>query len=272
MRIHDSEFQTELEVAIQAVKASGKIMDDYREGRIDVKDTKSSEVDIVTQADHDCQEEIVEIIRREFPEDGLVGEEDLNSESEKGRNWVIDPIDGTFNFKKGHEYFCTSIGLEVDGETKVGVVYSPSSGLGQMFYAVDSKGSFVREDDKDKRLETSDPETVEGSLLQLTLIKKHSDDRWQTHSNLLEALKHRDSRYLKQGCLALSVCKVAEGVFDGVIEYGWQWDFSAARLILSEAGGSYRYRPESSDGLDEFVGSNSHLQNELVELLDDARP
>jgi fructose-1,6-bisphosphatase/inositol monophosphatase family enzyme len=103
------------------------------------------------------------------------------------------------------------------------------------------------------------------------LIKKHSDERWQTHSNLLEALRDKDSRYLKQGSLALSVSKVAEGVFDGVIEYGWRWDFSAAKLILSEAGGSYRYRPESSDGLDEFVGSNSLLQNELVELLDDAR-
>ena len=259
-------------MAIEAAEASGRIMDDYREGRIDVKNTKSSEVDIVTQADHDCQEKIVEIIKREFPEDGFVGEEDLNSGSENNRNWVIDPVDGTFNFKKGHEYCCTSIGLEVDGETKLGVVYSPSSGLGQMFYAVEGEGAFLREDDKDKRLETSSHETVEGSLLQLTLIKNHSNERWKTHSNLLEALKDRDSRYLKQGSLALSVCKVAEGVFDGVIEYGWQWDFSAAKLILSEAGGNYRYRPESSDGLDEFVGSNGYMQKDLVEVLDDARP
>ena len=272
MKIQRSEYQEELEIAVEAAESSGDIMDNYREEKISVKDTKSSEVDIITQADHDCQEKIVEIIEEEFPEDGFIGEENLNSKSENSRNWVIDPIDGTLNFKKGHKYFCTSIALEVDGETKVGVVYSPESGLDQLFYSVEGEGAYIRRDEHHEELRPSNHRGIEGGFFQLTFIKKHSDSRWKTHQKVLESFRARDARYLKQGSLALSACKVAEGVFDGVIEYGWKWDFSAARLILSEAGGSYRYRPEKSEGLDEFIGCNGRFQEELNQLLDDSRP
>ena len=55
----------------------------------------------VTIADRACEKLIVEGLRSAFPEDGLLGEEGAARESENGRRWIIDPIDGTRDFIRG---------------------------------------------------------------------------------------------------------------------------------------------------------------------------
>ena len=103
------------------------------------------------------------------------------------------------------------------------------------------------------------------------MITRMSDDRWQRYHDIIAELREREVRYLKQGCLALSGCKVAQGVFDGTIQYGWKWDFAAAKLIQKEAGGEVRYRERESGSLDETVTSNGKIQEELENLLDSSK-
>ncbi|MGK7933322.1 MAG: inositol monophosphatase family protein [Microcystaceae cyanobacterium] len=66
---------------------------------------------IVTIADQETEEAMVEIIRKELPEDGVIREEGANIPSKNGFSWVIDPIDGTSSFVKGLPIFGTLIGL-----------------------------------------------------------------------------------------------------------------------------------------------------------------
>jgi myo-inositol-1(or 4)-monophosphatase len=74
--------------------------------------------DVVTAADRAAQRQIVELIGEEYPKDAVVGEEEdeLKSIPESGFAWVIDPIDGTYNFARGDAHWATSVALVRDGQ------------------------------------------------------------------------------------------------------------------------------------------------------------
>ena len=76
---------------------------------------KTSVSDVVTQADTAAEQFVVEALAALRPEDGLLGEEGAAKESSSGRTWVIDPVDGTYNFSCGSDYFCSALAL-VEGD------------------------------------------------------------------------------------------------------------------------------------------------------------
>ncbi len=82
-------------------------------------------LDLVTAADRDVERFICDQLSAAFPEDGIFGEEGSTIESKSGRVWVIDPIDGTFNFVRGSDGWGISIGLLEQGVPTFGVVNTP---------------------------------------------------------------------------------------------------------------------------------------------------
>lgn len=86
-------------------------------------------LDLVTVADRAVEALIVERLRRDFPEDGILGEEGATVPGSSGRIWVIDPIDGTFNFVRGSKDWAVSIGLWQDGQPVAGIVHAPVQSL-----------------------------------------------------------------------------------------------------------------------------------------------
>lgn len=94
---------------------------------------KTSVSDVVTAADHAAEKLVVEQLRRLRPHDGIVGEEGASVQGTSGRSWVIDPVDGTYNFFAGSTYWCSAIALKadqpdsLDGDPDVllGAIYQP---------------------------------------------------------------------------------------------------------------------------------------------------
>ncbi|MFE3836457.1 inositol monophosphatase family protein [Pseudogemmobacter sonorensis] len=86
-------------------------------------------LDLVTVADRAVEALIVERLRAAFPEDGILGEEGSTTPGRSGRVWVIDPIDGTFNFVRGGRQWSVSIGLYDGGRPALGVVHAPVEGM-----------------------------------------------------------------------------------------------------------------------------------------------
>jgi fructose-1,6-bisphosphatase/inositol monophosphatase family enzyme len=84
---------------------------------------KTSVTDVVSAADHAAEHLIVGRLRRERPDDGIVGEEGTR-DSGTGRTWFVDPVDGTYNFVSGLPVWCSALALD---ET-LGAVYQPSTG------------------------------------------------------------------------------------------------------------------------------------------------
>jgi fructose-1,6-bisphosphatase/inositol monophosphatase family enzyme len=89
---------------------------------------KTSVSDVVTAADHAAEELVTSTLASERPADGLLGEEGTQRDGTTGRRWVIDPVDGTYNFFSGLAYWCSALALEdVDGLV-LGAVHQPVTG------------------------------------------------------------------------------------------------------------------------------------------------
>jgi myo-inositol-1(or 4)-monophosphatase len=118
----------DLDLAARAVRAGAEAaLAAAREGGLEVE-TKLSAADLVSRADTAAEAAIAEVIRAERPDDALLGEEGASAQSTNGRRWLVDGIDGTFNFLSGIPHWCVAVGLEEDGEPVAGAVYDPSAG------------------------------------------------------------------------------------------------------------------------------------------------
>lgn len=77
--------------------------------------SKTSLSDVVTNADHAAEELVAALLLAQRPQDGLVGEEGTARPSSSGRTWVVDPVDGTYNFAQGLDWWCTALALCENG-------------------------------------------------------------------------------------------------------------------------------------------------------------
>jgi myo-inositol-1(or 4)-monophosphatase len=82
-------------------------------------------LDLVTVADQEVEAFVTGALTEAFPEDGVFGEEGAAQPGRSGRTWVIDPIDGTFNFVRGGDQWAVSIGLYEGGRPVFGVLHVP---------------------------------------------------------------------------------------------------------------------------------------------------
>jgi myo-inositol-1(or 4)-monophosphatase len=112
-----SAFATEEDFVLAAslVREAGSLAFAMRKEGLTGKQ-KTSVSDVVTAADHAAEKLVVETLRRERPDDGIVGEEGANHEGVSGRTWVIDPVDGTYNFLSGSTYWCSALALRIQEE------------------------------------------------------------------------------------------------------------------------------------------------------------
>jgi myo-inositol-1(or 4)-monophosphatase len=91
-------------------------------------ENKTSISDIVTAADRAAEQLVVEALAVRRPDDGVLGEEGSSREGTSGRTWVIDPVDGTYNFVAGLDWWCSAVAL-LDGDDLVlGAVHHPATG------------------------------------------------------------------------------------------------------------------------------------------------
>jgi fructose-1,6-bisphosphatase/inositol monophosphatase family enzyme len=111
-------------LAADVVREAGRLARELRESGLRVA-TKSSISDVVTAADHAAERLVVDHLAAWRPDDGVLGEEGTERPSTSGRTWVIDPVDGTYNFVHGLDWWCSAIALVEDDEPVLGAVYHP---------------------------------------------------------------------------------------------------------------------------------------------------
>jgi myo-inositol-1(or 4)-monophosphatase len=118
--------EADVRLAGELVRGAGSLAAKMRiEGISDSIETKTSVSDLVTAADKAAEKAIVERLTTEHPGDGILGEEGSARESTTGRVWTIDPVDGTYNFVRGLDWWCSALAL-VDGDDLVlGAVHHP---------------------------------------------------------------------------------------------------------------------------------------------------
>ena len=218
-------------------REAGMVLRSYfRRRDLDVED-KGSAFDIVTEADKASEKLIIGYLHERFPEHAILSEESGDDHRQARCRWVIDPLDGTVNYSAGIATYCVSIGLVVDGETRMGYVYAPT--LDEEFWAVKDKGAFGPYG----RLMAKSTTELERAVISTGFPY----DKATNPDNNLDrvALVMPRVRGLRRlGSAAMDLCYVAAGWLDGYWELNLkEWDACAGELIAKEAGAMVtRYR------------------------------
>lgn len=219
-----------IEEVIRIVRKAAELFD--RNGGFDVMD-KGARENIVTSSDLAVQHFLTQKLSELLPGSGFLCEEedlkDLGHES----IWIIDPIDGTANYARGNENCCISVALVQDKVPTIGVVYSPWRG--ELYQAERGKGALCN----GKPIHVSDRPFEQGLLF--TAMSTYKKDLARRCSDIIYDIYMQCNDVRRTGSAAVELCLMAAGYADLYFEIRLMpWDYAAASLILSEAGGTIR--------------------------------
>lgn len=229
--------EKELEVARQLARtASETILEHYsREIIAEQKLGVDDRYEPVTEADRAASRIIVEGLRKAFPADAVLSEEevdDLEDRLGSSRVWIVDPIDGTSGFVKKDGDFAVQIGLAENGKAVVGVVRLPFHR--RTYFASKDGGSFVEDEEFDaRRLEVSD--RAEFGTMTLAYSRNHAS---KGISAILS--KFQFANAVQRGSIGLKIGLIAQRDADVYIHLSPRtklWDTCGPQVILEEAGG-----------------------------------
>ena len=221
-------YYYEIQYAIRAARTAGTISLQYWNQGIEpeIKEDNSP----VTIADRKAEQAIVEILSKEFPDDGFLGEEGASRPTRSGRRWIIDPIDGTRDFVRGNRAWGALIALEQDSEIVAGVVNLPA--MGELFSATRGGGAFCN----DLPIHVSGINRVEDAVLSINGFNHLLD--FPFADKVLEWARPFWSVRSMGGCL--DAMMIARGQADLWLEpVGKEWDFAPLKVIIEEAGGKF---------------------------------
>ncbi len=189
--------------------------------------------DFVSEVDRAAEKEIIQILRKAYPDHHFLGEEGgRQGKAEKEEFlWIIDPLDGTTNFLHGFPQFAVSIALQHRGQLEQAVVYDPLRQ--ELFTASRGRGAILN----NRRIRVSGHTTLMGSLLGTGFPFKQQE-HLDAYLNMFRALFKDSAGIRRAGAASLDLAYVACGRLDGFWEIGLQpWDMAAGVLLIQEAGG-----------------------------------
>jgi histidinol-phosphatase len=213
-------------------------------------DTKSDSTP-VTDADQRIEEVVRARLATTRPGHAVLGEEGGGSSGDAEFRWIIDPIDGTKNFARGVPVWATLLSLQHRGEEAVAVVSAPA--LGRRWWAVRGGGAHCN----GTVLRVSSVADLAHATLSFTDVRDFASCGWDEGFARLAAA----CRITRGFGDFWSHMLVAEGAIDcGVEPVVNEWDISAARLIVREAGGAF----SDFAGVDRCTGGNVVTSNSLI--------
>lgn len=196
---------------------------------------KSSQSDLVTEADVASEKLIHAELQARFPNFGFWGEES-NQAPTTEYFWLVDPIDGTTNFANGLPYFAVNIALNQGPTTLIGVTLElPARTL---YFAQVGQGAYLRTaDGRESRLQVSTASHLNQAFL-CTGFPYHRTERADNNLVEFEYFMTHSQGVRCMGAAALDLVNVARGALAGYWE-GWlnPWDAAPGVLIVREAGG-----------------------------------
>jgi histidinol-phosphatase len=219
-------FEREVELAKLLAQEAGALAIDYQRRGVEAE-IKADESP-VTAADRACEKLIVDRITLEFPEDGVLGEEGATRKSRSGRQWIIDPIDGTRDFLRAIPLWAVLIGLEQDGEIVAGVAHCPRQGL--LLWAAQGQGAWA----DGSRLRVSAKSDPADAVLAFNGFNKAGVTQFA--GRVMPWVRQFWAVRSLGG--AVDAMLVAQGKADIWIEpNAAPWDLAPLKILIEEAGG-----------------------------------
>ena len=250
-----------LQEAVIAARTAGRYQLSRFASSLDIE--MKGDKNLVTEVDKESERLIVEHLYSRFPGHDIIAEECDYPQGGASFRWIIDPVDGTTNYAHGFPWFCSSIGLELEGELVAGVIYNPV--YDELFTATKGGGASLN----GKRLLVSTRTPVKNSLLGTGFPYDCATDPANNFANFI-AFQKRARGIRRAGAAALDLACVAAGRLDGFWELKLKaWDVAAGVLMVREAGGMVTTFDGSSYDIfnDRIVASNGLIHDEMVAML-----
>ncbi len=211
------------------VREAGTIALNYFNNLQQLKVSKKSPRDFVTEADIAVELFLKKKLTEKYPQYGFWGEESGQSENQNSR-WVVDPIDGTHSFSKGQYYWGISVALEINQEIVLGAVYAPAL---DDYYCAEKKGGAFKNGEKiTVSTETNLADAMVGTGF--ACIRSFVQDN--NLKRFCRIAEHTTGQR-RFGSAALDLCLVADGQVDAFWEQELNlYDIAAGALVAAEAG------------------------------------
>ena len=244
------------------MKASKILIRDF--GEIEkLQVSEKSPGDFVTASDKRVEKVLIgELEKSEYS--FLTEESGLIDGKYKDKRWIIDPIDGTFNFLNGLPHFSISIAYEENGEIISGIIYDPIKN--EMFGAHKGSGAYLN----NTRMRVSNKSEFKNSCLVTGGPKSTSKIKEQILDEYKKVSMKTNSHIRKSGSAALDLAYVAAGRYDGY----WQreinyWDIAAGIILVKESGGFINPIKENGFKAEkiDIIATNTKIHEELLKLL-----
>ncbi|MDR0994506.1 MAG: inositol monophosphatase [Verrucomicrobiota bacterium] len=227
--------QTALNVAVEAVKAAGRQLLELRHTPLEVLCEPGH--DIKLRADQLAETSILHVLNHRMPLPVLTEESgEHGAVEENSLMWIVDPLDGTFNYSRGMPLCCSSVGLWANGEPLLGAVYHFFND--ELFTGIVGQGAWLN----------GRPMAASG----ITEISKAAlatgfPHHWDMGEEALRAFINQTQTFKKirmLGSAALMGAFTACGWVDAYMEDDiWLWDIAAAAAIAKAAGAEVRLAP-----------------------------
>jgi len=240
-----------LAVAIRAARAAAAIVVDAGRDLGRLPSHVKVQGDIVSAADAEAENVIAATLRAAFPHDAILGEEsgERAGVAGNGRQWIVDPLDGTLNFVHGYPYYAISIALLDGARITHAVVLDPVHD--ELFTAVRGQGAHLN----GAPLRASSCTRLANALVG-TVFPTRASPRMPSYLPMFNALVTRCAGIRRAGACALDLAYLAAGRLDGFWVMSLErWDVAAGALLVEEAGGR----------VGDFAGGPDYLRtNEVI--------
>lgn len=213
---------------------AGRLAWRMREAGISTKQ-KTSVSDVVTEADEAAEFLVSHVLETLRPDDGILGEEGSSHASASGKTWVIDPVDGTYNFASGSDYWCSALALctgapSQPDEVILGAVHRPAMG-----YTWFGGPQFPTTRDGKKVAGITDAEAGQICLASYIHPTWVANDELMGHWRRVTEL-FATVRMLGAGSVDLA--SVADGTLGCWMQYSVKdWDWLPGKALVEAAGG-----------------------------------
>lgn len=258
-----ADFVTDLELALSLADAADTLTM-ARFGALDLKVDDKPDLTPVTDADLACEQLLRDLLAADRPDDAVLGEEFGGDAELAGRQWVIDPIDGTKNFVRGVPVWATLISLMYDGVPLIGVVSAPA--LGRRWWAGVGTGAFASVNGGEPRaLRVSGVDSLGSASLAFSSLSGWADrgirDKFVDLTDAVWRVRGYGDFY--------NYCLLAEGAVDIAAEPEVSlWDLAALDILVREAGGRFTALDGwPGPGGGSAVATNGLLHNEVLAAL-----
>jgi len=255
----------QLQIMMEAARAGGQELKNYFGGVLEINQ-KNMPRNFVTQADLASERVVSSILRTAFPDYNFEGEEGGFFDNHSPYTFVVDPLDGTYNFSVGLPHFSVLIGLLHHDEVIAGVAYEPMQD--RMFYAQKLSGAFMN----GQRIYVSDVNALQH--VGVTYTCDYATPVEQEQTTVMALRKAGVKRVFNMW--GVDFCWLASGKIDACVMDGAELhDFAAVKIIAREAGGiitDFMGNSEENDRNNKFLVTNgTAIHGQILSIIQSAK-